>query len=73
MILINVFNYHLFYKFSFNFKLLIFIKIKLIMKSAKSAYSLSTNLASQYTERIHRVKKQDLRINTEVSHRIKSA
>lgn len=43
------------------------------MKSAKSAYSLSTNLASQYTERIHRIKKQDLRINTEVSHRIKSA
>lgn len=42
------------------------------MKSAKSAYSLSTNLASQYTERIHRIKKPDLRINTEVS-RIKSA
>ncbi|CAK68117.1 unnamed protein product (macronuclear) [Paramecium tetraurelia] len=43
------------------------------MKSAKSAYSLSTNLASQYTERVYKNKKPALRINTETSQRIKSA
>ncbi|CAD8205970.1 unnamed protein product [Paramecium pentaurelia] len=43
------------------------------MKSAKSAYSLSTNLASQYTERVYKTKKPVLRINTETSQRIKSA
>ncbi|CAD8212793.1 unnamed protein product [Paramecium octaurelia] len=43
------------------------------MKSAKSAYSLSTNLASQYTERVYKTKRPVLRINTETSSRIKSA
>ncbi|CAD8122905.1 unnamed protein product [Paramecium sonneborni] len=43
------------------------------MKSVKSAYSLSTNLASQYTERVYKNKKPVLRINTETSQRIRSA
>ncbi|CAD8072573.1 unnamed protein product [Paramecium primaurelia] len=43
------------------------------MKSAKSAYSLSTNQASQYTERVYKNTKPVLRINTETSQRVKSA